>query len=207
MSCPPDGGGSGLRASGRSAGEKGLDFVPQTGLLGGGLLLGSSAPPAPGWGRKPPHATASLPSRVRVRDWCPLLVGRGGVVGVLRGEGKGLRSWRWAGCPSTPPPPPGPPGAGRRGCGTVVCGSPGIGALLHGGGVQGHLIDHLVGHQHLAVPVQNLAPGGLHSLGLDNFILGLLVVVLSVVDLQIIQGGAHCGEHHRQQHHHRHTRR
>ena len=123
-----------------------------------------------------------------------LIVGEG-VIGVVGGEGEG-----------------GLVGDGQgvlplsaRGPGHLEQGENGIIALLglaHKGGVQFHLIHRLVRHQHPAVPVQDLAPSGLHGLGLGNFILGLAAIGLAVVDLKVIQHRAKPGEQQGHENHH-----
>ena len=75
-----------------------------------------------------------------------------------------------------------------------------LGLLPHDGGVQRDLIDRPVGHQHPAVPVQNLAPGGLHGLGFRNVAHGSLPIVGAVDNLKIVEhGGKDADDEHQDQ--------
>ena len=68
--------------------------------------------------------------------------------------------------------------------------------IPHGAGVQGDLVGGPVGHQHPAVPVQDLPPGGLHSLPVGDAHHRLGPVVVHIDHLQIVQNT----QEHRQQH-------
>ena len=73
--------------------------------------------------------------------------------------------------------------------------------LPHQLGIQPHLVNHFVRHQHLAVSVIEIPPGGGDGLLLSDLLLGLPAVAFAVVDLQVIQGGAHSCNHQSQQQH------
>ena len=59
--------------------------------------------------------------------------------------------------------------------------------VLHEGGVQAHVVALPVGDQHPAVAVQDVAPGGLHRLGLGDLPPGLRQVVGAVDVLEVVE--------------------
>ena len=134
--------GGGLVLGVAAAGEEGFDPVQQAGLLrlgdlGQGLgLLGGVLDPLHGH-RQPPQAGEG--DRLR-----PVVPGGDGVVGRVGGKGEGGLVGDGQGVLPLHPLLPADLQEGAEGVVPVV---------PHKLGVQGDLIDHLVGHQDLAVPV------------------------------------------------------
>ena len=63
----------------------------------------------------------------------------------------------------------------------------GIFVLLQQGGVKGQVVGGAAGHQHLAVSVGNVAPGGLHGLRPGDAADGAGVVIVVIVHLRVVQ--------------------
>ena len=185
-------GGLGLLGGGLAAAlDEGLDFVHQAGLLRSGGLL--------------------LRRRVQGGVVHPLLLYReaaqigqplGGVVvlvpdnGVVGQAGLKLERGGSGDGQAVRPLHPLVPGD------VYQVQEDGVAVVSHQLQVQRDLIDHLVGHQHLTVTVQNLPPGGGDRLVLGDFLLGLRVVFVAVVDLEVIQRGPHAGDHQGQKQYH-----
>ncbi len=68
-------------------------------------------------------------------------------------------------------------------------------AVLHDGGVQLYIVAHLVGDQHPAVAVQDVAAVAVHPLRLGDEDIGIGKVAGTVHNLHLVEHGAEAGQH------------